>query len=169
VYNHIKAYSSFAVTNRNVKLHLKVQNAVKAHSEYALIIQGDGNKMKNVMVCVTQQKTCDRLIQYGHEFLGNQKGELFIIHVAHYQIKFLGNSKEGEALEYLYEKALEYGANLTVVRSNDVLETLSDLVTKNKITHVIVGESGETEIKSNMVERLRKRIESMAELVVIPS
>jgi K+-sensing histidine kinase KdpD len=125
--------------------------------------------MKNVMVCVTQQKTCDRLIQYGHDFLGSQKGELFIIHVAHYQIKFLGNSKEGEALEYLYEKALEYGANLTVVRSNDVLDTLSDLVVKNKITHVIVGESGEAQSKSNMVEQLRKRIEGKAELVVIPS
>ncbi len=125
--------------------------------------------MKNVMVCVTQQKHCDRLIQYGHDFLGDQKGELFIIHVAHYQIKFLGNSKEGEALEYLYEKALEYGANLTVVRSNDVLKTLSDQVKKNKITHVIVGESGETEIKSNMVEQLRKNLENMAEIVVIPS
>ena len=125
--------------------------------------------MKNVMVCVTQQKTCDRLIQYGHEFLGDQKGELFIIHVAHYKIKFLGNSKEGDALEYLYEKALEYGANLTVVRSNDVLETLTDLVKKNKITHVIVGESGEAEVKSNMVELLKKKIESRAELVVIPS
>jgi K+-sensing histidine kinase KdpD len=125
--------------------------------------------MKNVMVCVTQQKHCDRLIQYGHEFLGSHKGELFIIHVAHYQIKFLGSSKEGEALEYLYEKALEYGANLTVVRSNDVLETLSDLVAKNKITHVIVGESGETEIKSNMVEQLRKKIQGKAEIVVIPS
>lgn len=125
--------------------------------------------MKNVMVCVTQQKTCDRLIQYGHEFLGDHKGELFIIHVAHYQIKFLGSPKEGEALEYLYEKALEYGANLTVVRSNDVLETLSGLIEKNKITHVIVGESGEAEIKSNMVEQLRKKIRNTAELFVIPS
>ncbi|WP_419823336.1 universal stress protein UspA [Anoxybacterium hadale] len=125
--------------------------------------------MKNVMVCVTQQKTCDRLIRYGHDFLGDQKGELFIIHVAHYQIKFLGNSKEGEALEYLYEKALEYGANLTVVRSNDVLETLEDLVTKNKITHVILGESGEAETRSSVVEKLRERVSGKAELIVIPS
>ena len=125
--------------------------------------------MKNVMICVTQQKTCDRLIQYGNDFLGNEKGELFIIHVAHYQIKFLGSPKEGEALEYLYEKALEYGANLTVVRSNDVLKTLSDLIEKNKITHVIVGESGEAEVRSNMVEQLRKRLGNKTELLVIPS
>ncbi len=125
--------------------------------------------MKNVMVCVTQQKNCDRLIQFGNKFLGDKKGELFIIHVAHYEFNFLGNSKEGEALEYLYEKALEYGANLTVVRSNDVLDTLLDLVAKNQITHIIVGESGEMENQSNMVSKLEKRLESKAELVVIPS
>lgn len=121
------------------------------------------------MVCVTQQKTCDRLIQFGNEFLGDEIGELFIIHVAHYEYNFLGNSKEGEALEYLYEKALEYGANLTVVRSNDVLETLCDLVEKNQITHIVLGESGESESKSNMVKQLEKRVSNNAKLVVIPS
>jgi len=124
---------------------------------------------KNVMVCVTQQKTCDRLIKYGHSFLGEDKGELFIIHVAHYEFKFLGKSEEGEALEYLYQKALEYGANLTVVRSNHVLDTLVDLVNKNKITHVILGESGEIKNESNLITQFEKRIESVAELMVIPA
>ncbi len=96
--------------------------------------------MKNIMICVTQQKTCDRLIRYGNELLENDEDSLFIIHVAHYEFKFLGNSKESEALEYLYEKSLDYGANLTVVRSNNVLETLVDIVNKNNITHVVLGE-----------------------------
>jgi K+-sensing histidine kinase KdpD len=125
--------------------------------------------MKNVMVCVTQQKTCERLIKFGHEFLGNDEGELFIIHVAHYQLKFLGKNEEGEALEYLYEKALEYGANLTVVRSNNVLDTLVDLVNKNKISHVIMGESGEMKTENNLLELFRERIKEMAELVVVPA
>jgi len=72
-------------------------------------------------------------------------------------------------MEYLYEKALEYGANLTVVRSNDVLETLDDLIKKNNITHVILGESGEAQTRSNMVEKLRERVSGKAELLVIPS
>jgi len=125
--------------------------------------------MKNVMVCVTQQKTCDRLIQYGNNLLGDNNGELFIIHVAHYKFNFLGHSKDGDALEYLYEKALEYDANLTVVRSNDVAETLADQVKKNKITHIVVGESGETDITCNIVNLLDKRLKGMAELLVIPS
>jgi len=124
---------------------------------------------KNVMVCVTQQKTCDRLIRYGHDFLGANDGELFIIHVAHYEFKFLGNTKEGEALEYLYQKALEYGANLTVVRSNHVLDTLVDLVEKNKISHVVLGESGEIKNASNIILQFEERIKGTAELIVIPA
>ncbi len=125
--------------------------------------------MKNVMVCVTQQKTCDRLIQYGYEFLGKEKGELFIIHVAHTNFNFLGNSKEGEALEYLYEKAVKYGANLSVVRSNHVLDTLVELVEKNKITHVVLGESGEARSSVNMVTLLEDKVIDKAEIIVIPA
>ncbi len=123
----------------------------------------------NVMVCVTQQKTCDRLIQYGHELLNDAKGELFIIHVAHYQFKFLNNSKEGEALEYLYEKAMEYGAQLTVVRSNNVQDTLVDLVHKYKITHIILGQSGQAAESSNVVQQLSNRVKKQAEVIVVPS
>lgn len=125
--------------------------------------------MKNVMVCVTQQRTCERLIKYGHELLGKNKGELFIIHVAHYEFKFLGKSEEGEALEYLYEKALEYGANLTVVRSNHVLDTLVELVEKNKITEVILGQSGESKPEDNIIDMFNERIKDKAELIVIPA
>lgn len=124
---------------------------------------------RNVMVCVTQQKTCDRLIQYGHELLSDIKGELFIIHVAHYQFKFLGNSKEGEALEYLYEKAMEYGAQLTVVRSNNVQDTLVDLIKKYKITHIILGESGESTEGNNVVQQLTNRVKKQAQVIVVPA
>jgi K+-sensing histidine kinase KdpD len=111
------------------------------------------------MVCVTQQKTCDRLINYGFQLLEETKGELYIIHVAHYEFKFLGNTEEGEALDYLYEKALEYGANLTVVRSNHVLDTLIDLVEKNKIGHLVLGQSGESNDGNNMVSMLEERFQ----------
>lgn len=124
---------------------------------------------RNVMVCVTQQKTCDRLIQYGHDLLNEDKGELFIIHVAHYQFKFLGNSKEGEALEYLYEKAMEYGAQLTVVRSNNVQDTLVDLVKKYKITDIILGESGESAESKNVVQQLTNRVKKQAQVIVVPA
>ena len=124
--------------------------------------------MKNVMVCVTQQKTCERLIRKGVELLGGDEGELFVIHVAGRGDPFLGNSKEGEALEYLYEKAKAYEADLTVVRSDNPLETLDELIEKNKITHVILGSSRETIQANNFVLKLKKKIRNRAELVVVP-
>jgi len=126
------------------------------------------SKMKNVMVCVTQQKTCDRLIRYGKKLLGNSKGELHIIHIAHYEFKFLGQSEEGDALEYLYQKASEYGANLTVVRSNNILATMANLVEKNKIKIVVMGESRETKSDKNIVSGFRKLIDDKAELIIVP-
>jgi len=72
-------------------------------------------------------------------------------------------------LEYLYEKAMEYGAQLTVVRSNDVEDTLVDLVKKYKITHIILGESGEAAESSNVVQQLTNRVEKQAQVIVIPS
>lgn len=124
--------------------------------------------MKNVMVCVTQQKTCDRLIRYGHEVLNGQDGELFIIHVAPKDFKILGSSEEGEALDYLYGKAIEYGANLTVVRSNNILETLVELVEKNQITQVILGKSGQVKNETNLISKFGEKISEQAELIVVP-
>lgn len=124
--------------------------------------------MSNVMVCVTQQKTCDRLIQYGSNLIKGAKGELFIIHVAPEQDKFLGNHREGEALDYLYEKALEFGANLTVVRSNNILETLVELVRKNKIDHVVMGVPGDQCTEENLASLLSKRIEKHTSLTLVP-
>lgn len=124
--------------------------------------------MRNVMVCVTQQKTCDRLIRYGHKMLQEQEGELFIIHVAPKEIKFLGDFEEGEALDYLYGKAIEYGANLTVIRSNNILETLVDLVKKNEIDQVIMGQSGQIKSERNLLQKLESKIKKQAQLTVVP-
>mgnify|MGYP001016219565 CR=1 FL=1 len=124
---------------------------------------------KNIMVCVTQQKTCDRLIKYGYDLMKDTKGELFIIHVAHYEFKFLGNSQEGAALDYLYERALEYGANLTVVRSNHVLDTLVDLAEKNNISHLILGQSGQAHDANNLISLLEDRLSKKTEIIVVPA
>lgn len=125
--------------------------------------------MKNIMVCVTRQKTCDRLIKYGRELLEGEQGELLIIHVARSQYKFLGGAEDGAALDYLYEKAKEYGASLTVLKSDDVLETLTAQVRKNNVNIVVIGESREGGAPSNMVAKLKEQLANDASLLVIPA
>lgn len=124
--------------------------------------------MENIMVCVTKQKNCQRLIDFGKS-LKSSDDELFIIHVAHTDFNFLGNTKENEALEFLYNKAMEAGASLTVEKSDNVLETLVQLIKENKIDKVVVGQSGEIQGPVNFLTKLRKRTDGIVELIEVPA
>lgn len=125
--------------------------------------------MNRIMVCVTGQKTCQRLINYGSDMRENADDKLYVIHVAPENFSFLGHEREGEALEFLYERAREAGAELTVERSADVMSTLVELVDKNEINQVIVGASGEADRESDFLGRLRQELDQKARLTVVPS
>ncbi len=73
-----------------------------------------------VLVCVTVQKSCRQLIEYGARVASEQEAGLAVLHVAGRTDNFLGNPAEGEALEALYEVSSEYGAEMTVRRASDV-------------------------------------------------
>jgi K+-sensing histidine kinase KdpD len=94
---------------------------------------------KNIMVCVTQQKTCERLILKGHELMDSEEDKLFVIHVVNEKEKFLQNSDDGEALEYLFHVSKSVGADLTVLRSKNILKTMIDFALDNGITHIVMG------------------------------
>ncbi len=95
---------------------------------------------KKTMVCVTVQKTCERLIREGAKQAGG--AGLSVVHVARNGAKLLGGGTEGEALEYLFRIAREYGAEMEMIRAEDVVETVVDLVKQNSIECVVVGAGG---------------------------
>ena len=125
--------------------------------------------MSNVMVCVTQQKTCDRLIRRGSMLTDKTNDELFIIHVTPKDFRSMSSSEEGAALDYLYEKAMEYGANLTVVRSDDILRTLLDLVDKHQIEKVVLGETGSPVSSEKLITEFEDEVSDRAEVVIVPA
>lgn len=96
-------------------------------------------KKTNVMVCVTQQKTCERLILNGYNLAKAKNGKLYVIHVVNQKEKFLENIDDGEALEYLFGVSKKVGADLTVLRSKDVTKTIVDFAHNNNISHMIMG------------------------------
>ena len=124
--------------------------------------------MRKIMVCVTEQKTCDRLIMFGHDLMLSKNDELYIIHISRSE-NFLNISKAGDALEYLYEKALEYGANLTVLKSENVLDSMVGFIDKNRITHVVLGQSGETQKENNIVYGLTKIMGDKVKIAEVPT
>ncbi len=100
---------------------------------------------KNIMVCVTQQKTCERLIFRGTELKESNDDKLYVIHVVNEKEKFLDYGSDGEALEYLFQVSKKSGADLTVLRSKNILKTLLDFARSNEVTHIIMGDSPEGE------------------------
>ena len=93
------------------------------------------------MVCVTQQKNCERLIRAGYEKVSEDDDNLFIINVVSENDIFLNTSSDGDALEYLFGISSEVGANLTVIRAKDVIGAMAAFAKKHKITHIVLGAS----------------------------
>ena len=124
--------------------------------------------MANIMVCVTKQRTCQRLIKYGQQIM--QEGDtLHVIHIAGSDYNFLGDSEENKALEYLYESAREAGADLTVFKSDDVFGAMCDLVAQNQISKLVVGTAPEADVKSGFLARLESKLNGRAQLVMVPA
>lgn len=92
-----------------------------------------------IMVCVTQQKTCERLILSGHRLAEATNGKLYVIHVVNEKDKFLDNEDDGEALEYLFGVSKKVGADLTVLRSKDITKAMIGFAKENQITHIVMG------------------------------
>ena len=106
---------------------------------------------KNVLVCVTQQKTCERLINEAYKLVNGYKGKLYVINVVKNDVNFLDSARESEALEYLFDISKSIGANLTVLKSEDIAGTIAQYADDNHIDCIILGKSP-SENKGNRFE-----------------
>jgi K+-sensing histidine kinase KdpD len=110
-----------------------------------------------IMVCVTQQKLCKRLIHRANSLKKHEDDELYVIHVVKENWKYFGKLKEADALEYLFESAKEYGATLNVFKAKDIEGTLAEFAEKESVDVIVMGESLETSQQQNMINRLQER------------
>lgn len=124
------------------------------------------NDSKRVLVCVTQQKTCERLIKEGARVRDEIEGQLFIIHVALNGVNFLGNSSEGEALEYLFGISKSVGAELTVLRSDSIIKAITEFARDHMITNIIVGAPPD-ECNNNIINELMNKLPDV-DIYVMP-
>ena len=92
-----------------------------------------------VLVCVTGQKSCERLIVVGAQNAQRLGAELTVLHVAKNGAQMMGNLGEAEALEFLYQKAKEYGGDMAVVRADDVLSALEKQAKRLNAALIVTG------------------------------
>ncbi|WP_326909415.1 universal stress protein [Sedimentibacter sp. MB31-C6] len=114
---------------------------------------------KKVLVCVTQQRTCESLIRQGSMLSrDDEDSNLYVIHVVNEKDKLLYNLSDGDALEYLFEITKEVGANLVVKRSKDVIKTIVDYAIENEITHVVLGTPNVQDPANNFASKLKRKL-----------
>ena len=94
-----------------------------------------------VLVCVTVQKSCEQLIEYGARVAREQGAGLSVLHVAGLTGNFLGNPAEGEALETLYKISSAHGAEMTVRRASDVAGEIAAFARSVGATEIVMGQS----------------------------
>jgi len=93
---------------------------------------------------------------------------LFVLHVAKNDWNFLNNIKESEALEYLFGISKSVGANLTVLRSDKIVETIAKFVEDNKINYLVMGESPNDHKENNFYSALKAILKNV-EIYVVPA
>lgn len=97
------------------------------------------NKTPKVMVCVTVQRSSEKLIRAGHDIASALEGLLYVVHVVKQGGAFLGNENQGEALEHLYQLSRELDAQMNVIRAEYVVETLVKTARQYGATIIVLG------------------------------
>lgn len=93
------------------------------------------------MVCVTSQRSCDRLIARGIERAGAGQAPAFlhVVHCVETGRNFMNTPYEADAIEYLFTAAQLAGADLSLVRADDVDDALVEYAEQHGVQLIILG------------------------------
>ena len=96
----------------------------------------------HVLVCVTGQKSCERLIIVGAQYAARLEVDLMVLHVARNGANVLGLG-EAEALEFLFARASEHGGDMKVVRADNVLDALEKQARQLNAVQIVTGRAAD--------------------------
>ena len=95
----------------------------------------------NIMVCVPSQRSCDKLIARGIERAGagDPPAFLHVVHCVETGRNFMNTPYEADAIEYLFTAAQLAGAELSLVRADNVDDALVNYAENHGIQLIILG------------------------------
>ena len=95
-------------------------------------IQTEAPSSGGVMVCVTGQRSCERLINHGAKRKKDDQ-KLFIVHCVQTGHNFMNTTFEADAIEYLFTCAL--------LRADSVMDALVDFAVEHNVSVIVLGAS----------------------------
>lgn len=124
----------------------------------------DNAQSKKVMVCVTKQKNCERLIRQGAKIAEQLGIELMVVHAICPNEHVLGSEDDCEALEFLFRLANEHGAEMHILRAENALDGLADAARKHNVELMVLGASPQH--AQSLSEQIKKRLPGMNFIVL---
>lgn len=124
--------------------------------------------MKNVLVCVTGQKSCARLISYGKELIEGDGGNMMVVHIAGYDLSELAKGELAANLESLHRCAVEHDANLTIIRSDNVVATMVSLINRYDIHRIVLGETRKATEEESTTSAFKDLLHDDVQIIIVP-
>ncbi len=99
-------------------------------------------KKPSVLVCVTSQYDCDRLIKHGYEIAQDRGYDLHVlcVHTPVSNVSFLS-----EEIEYLYQTSKRLHADMTIAFNTNAPQTAADFAKKICAKEIVTGMPDERE------------------------
>ncbi len=113
---------------------------------------------KPVMVCVTRQRTCERLIHAGAQLAQQMETNLMVVNAVCSGQKVLGSKDSSAAMEMLFQAANEHNAKMVVFECKDAFEGLAQCAREHQAETMVLGSSPEnaTQVLQILKEKLPK-------------
>ena len=92
-----------------------------------------------ILVCITDQPQCARLIQKGRELADASSARLSVLHVRTRQKTLMGNPDISAALNQLYATAREADAEMEIISSSEVEKTIAEYARVQQVTTIVIG------------------------------
>ena len=94
-----------------------------------------------ILVCVTDQPQCSRLIRRGRELADEKDARLLVLHVRTRQKTLMGNPDIPAAINQLYAEARAADAEMEIISSQDVEKTICDYAKSRLASQLVIGVS----------------------------
>ena len=121
----------------------------------------------SILVCVTGQKSCERLIRRGAELAERDGVMLNVLHVVRPSGNVLGFVNEPQALEYLLRVSVEHGASMYVRRSDDVVGSIMTAARNEKV-HIIVAGRARNYSGFDILDELKQKLPGVQFEILVP-
>ena len=97
------------------------------------------------LICILDGTHFDEILDTVKPLM-NEQDSLMILNMAPYEMYYLNKTEEENSLDYLYDKALTLGADVEVVRSNDLYRSLVNIIETIGITDIFIEDRREFRI-----------------------